>query len=260
MKVVEWMLLLALGLASWLGQVLLEMPMSLDWPLQLPNALVPLVLLQASACYALGLGFGLRSSLAVVVLVQMVSFPWWTRGWGGVMLGMAYGLASYAFIAFSQRSQADKWWLFQRAAVSALSAAMLLSCASVTHLSAMLVMVLPAAVLFSIFTFTKRWVNNQLLGDGWILGSLSLLLCNASVRYVQSPDAELPEQWLLRSAVFIFLLSPALRVLVGSWRQKLGRVLGLMLPALCALLALWVYLQEPVDAPADQGYDYGAFE
>ncbi len=253
-----------------------EFPIQGSPLLQVPGALiicVPVIgLISALLTWRGGsVGWPLYGAilLACLGLIHGLSFPWWNRGFDGwlhlalsLSAGLIFGLCMQQACIDSAEPQQMKprlsifWWALHCAACAPL----LISLTALGHAQALLICVAPLALLGLVskpLQMPSFASNNQLL----LAVIPSVLLANASMRYVASPDDPAFIQLLIRCAALSFCLSSFL-LWLSKARSKRSQLLlrivaGLSLAAagLAAQYA-YAYNADAADASASSEHFY----
>jgi hypothetical protein len=253
---------LAIGLLfvilSALLQWTLDLPLSFSWPAHLP---ANTIFLLAGAYLMINL-LGItkkrttRSMLwtgFVILIIQWVSFPWGNRGTEGWIWYTILSTSSICMVLFPWASTKPWITMGHRALLTAGAGVLLMCCSSITHVTALVAVVVPV-VLVGVFYNLKKW-NFWPMADAWLLPALALLMANASIRFVEDPSADLPEALILKCMVSVYLCTSLFHA--GKVASKTKMMLSFFVMLMTMIAGIWVYTHEGEAIDDSPSYDYG---
>jgi len=196
--------------------------------------------------------------LIAMPFVCYFTFPWWNRGVEGWLLFITMSFLCLLYsglmekIATSTRG-VGHWLSLISVCVS--SPLILLSHASLSHILVALSIFLPIVCL-RLFFYKEKGTNFTFL---YLNAALAILIINAHIRYVPSPDSAMMELVLLKSSVLLWLLAPCIAVVAKKISIKEPMIILICVQMLAVVIGLSGYFYEDKAAAEEAQYDYNNY-
>jgi hypothetical protein len=236
----------------------LDLPLSFSWPAHLPMNTIAIL---AGTYLALNISrkndypkiYYVIWTAGVVLFIQWISFPWGNRGAGGWMWYGILSVSATGMVSLQWKSNHPWKLLGHRAFLTTGAGVLMMCCSSITHVTALVAVVVPVVMAGVFYSFKRRtyWP----MADMWLLPALALLLANASIRFVEDPQASLPEALILKSIVAIYFVASCFTMAKGP--SKTSLFFSLLSMLLCLLAGVWVYTHESEVIDTSPSYNYG---
>ena len=197
-------------------------------------------------------------SLVGLPLICLLTFPWWYKGIEGWVL---FSIMSFFCLLFSEmmskvtsETEGSGHWL-SLVSVCVSTPLILLSHASISHVMVALAIFMPIVCL-RLF-FYKHTKSN--FSFYYLNAALAVLIINAHIRYVPSPDAAMIESVLLKTSVLLWLLAPCFSFLTQKISIKKSMLVLFCLQMLAVMAGLTAYFYEGQTITEDTSYDYNSY-